>query len=200
MKVHEILEEQELNELNLRQAAAAGMIGLSTLSGPAVAGQHAPHASHQRTTVASPTMSKRKELTDNIIHQHKIAPELARNIVNTAYKYAHPVFPTPEHILAVIGVESHFKPHATSGLASDPAIGLMQIRADVWNINPERLLTVEDNIKFGSTILRRYYNRLHSVSKALQAYNLGITAVRHGERRPSYVRRVHHELKQLTEK
>jgi soluble lytic murein transglycosylase-like protein len=108
-------------------------------------------------------------------------------VVELAFEYEHSEFPKAEDILAVIGVESSFNPDSVSGLRRDPAVGLMQVRPGIWDIDPEHLEDIENQIKYGARILTQYYRRLGDKEAALQAYNLGITKFRRGGRNQRYV-------------
>lgn len=105
-----------------------------------------------------------------------IDPKLAEQVVKLAIRYEKPTFPRAEDILAVVGIESSFKPHAVSQLKSDPAVGLMQIRPAVWKLDKEALVgSIDKQIKTGADILHKYYQRTKTPEGALQAYNVGIT-------------------------
>lgn len=100
----------------------------------------------------------------------------AMKIANLAIKYEKPTWPKAEDILAVCGIESSMKPEAQSKLKKDPAIGLMQVRAKIWGLNPNELKhNIEHQIKVGSQILNDYYKKVGNVDGALQAYNVGLT-------------------------
>ncbi|TFG98287.1 lytic transglycosylase domain-containing protein [Candidatus Thorarchaeota archaeon] len=194
MKLHDILApQQQLDELNLKQAIAAGMIGVSSLS---------PNVSSAADKPARPAVTQQadtkavQEMIKTVSSKHGVDPKLAGRIVRAAHRYEHQDFPKAEDILAVIGVESRFKPNARSHLAKDPAVGLMQIRPGIWNLSPQALLSVENNIKHGSDILRKYYTKLQDEASALQAYNVGITAFKRGKTNHHYLRKVRAELAQ----
>ena len=192
MKLHDILPPQQLDEITLKQAIAAGLIGASALS-PRVglAADKAP-----RPAVTQPAnVVELKGIVKAVSDRFGVDPKMANMIVRIAHKHEHPDFPTAEDILAVIGVESKFKPKATSQLKQDPALGLMQIRPGVWKIPPKELFNIESNIKHGARILRDYYKKLDgNEDAALQAYNIGITAFKKGKTNPHYLRKVKTEL------
>jgi soluble lytic murein transglycosylase-like protein len=203
MKLRDILQtEQQLDEITLKQAVAAGMIGLSAMS-PKHSADAPPPARVATSQAMMPAAIHQKDtdalLTATIVSRYNVAPNLAKQIVQVADKYQHDVFPTKEDILAVIGVESSFRPHARSGLRRDPALGLMQVRPRVWKVPPKKLLDVEQNIKHGSAILRKYYDRLQDKDAAFQAYNVGITAFRRGEVNQQYVSKVNAELERFAD-
>lgn len=203
MKLDDIVEPQRIDEINLKQAIAAGLIGASSLSPKTTSAEALPPppkpAVVQQQQTPAQTQAKKEEAeaqdyVDAILANYKVTPKFAEHVVKVADKYSYPDFPTTKQVLAVIGVESKFKPHAMSKLRHDPAMGLMQVRAQNWHIKPHLLLKPEINIKHGVQILRRYYEKLGSEAGALQAYNIGITRYRHGHRQPRYLHKVKEEL------
>lgn len=115
-----------------------------------------------------------------------------------AKKYERPVFPKAADILAIVGIESSYNKLATSNLKKDPAKGLMQVRPGVWGIDAKALATIEDQIKFGSEVLFKYYTRLGDQDDAVHAYNVGITNFKRGTGlNPAYVEKFHRERKWL---
>lgn len=118
-----------------------------------------------------------------------------KEIIQAAESAAYADFPTKKDLLGVIGVESEFNPKIITG----SSIGLMQVCHKSHDLRPKDLFNVRYNIKKGSEILRTYYIELgKNKAAALQAYNLGVTAYRHGKRRYSYVRRVESAKKLVT--
>ncbi|KKK48416.1 hypothetical protein LCGC14_3145320, partial [marine sediment metagenome] len=148
----------------------------------------------QEINIPAPTLVKRTELAKTIASKYRVNQELVMKVVNLAYQYEDQTFPKAEDILAIIGVESSFNPKSKSNLQSDPALGLMQIRPGVWNIDPEHLDNVEMQIKYGVDILRQYYKKLGNAEDAIQAYNLGLTRFRKGGRNTRYVAKYQREL------
>jgi soluble lytic murein transglycosylase-like protein len=132
-----------------------------------------------------------------IASTYRINAELSQKIVNLAIKYEDEVFPTAADILAVIAVESSFNPRAVSRLEDDPARGLMQVRPGVWKIDPKELNSVENQIRIGVRILKKYYDRTGSEEGAIQAYNIGITNFRKGQENPAYLAKVMREKENL---
>lgn len=190
MKLRDILPPQQLDEINLKQAIAAGMIGATALSPrPSFGADKTP----QRPAI-SHQVKEHQDMIQAITSRFNVDPWLAKHIVTLAHKYEHADFPSAEDILAIIGVESKFKPGAKSQLAKDPALGLMQIRPGVWKIPPHELMAVDSNIKHGANILRHYYEELKDENAAIQAYNVGITRYRAGKKNPSYLHKVKSEL------
>lgn len=202
MKIHDILESQQLDEITLKQAIAAGMIGATTLAPhaptkpvpqerPAVV-QKAPELSPSQTSMKTRiwnTWRHNDELGKEIATKYKIDLKVAGRIVQVARRNAHADFPTTEDILGIIGIESSFQPSAKSSLKHDPALGLMQVRAKIWSIPPQELLTVDKNIEHGVRILRHYYKKLKSKDAAIQAYNMGITNFKKGRTNSTYLRK-----------
>lgn len=194
MKLHDILPPQQLDEITLKQAIAAGLIGASAMS-PRVgmAADKTP-----RPAVTQPVnKAELKGMIRVVSNRFGVDPKAADEIIRVAHQHEHSDFPTAEDILAVIGVESKFKPKAVSQLKRDPAIGLMQIRPGVWKISKQELLNIEKNIEHGARILRKYYEQLNKKEDAaLQAYNIGITAYLKGKKNPRYLSKVKTERAQ----
>jgi hypothetical protein len=133
---------------------------------------------------------RQQHLVKVILKRHKVEQPLAEQIVALAHKYERNDFPRAIDILAVVGIESEFRPHVKSQLATDPAVGLMQVRLGIWKINPKEMADIENHIKYGSRILADYYDQLKGNKKAaIIAYNAGITAYRNREYTYRYVRK-----------
>lgn len=147
--------------------------------------------------VVDPLVAKKTHEALAIANEYNVDIVLARQVVDLAYKYGQDTFPKPEDILAVIAVESSFNPHACSQLKSDPACGLMQVRPVVWGLRRKNLSTPNEQILHGVRILSQYYDDLHSKSKALEAYNVGMTAYKQGQRNSAYVRKVFRAKRRL---
>jgi hypothetical protein len=127
-------------------------------------------------------------LATGIAKKYRIDKPLAREIVELAYMYEDPIFPKAKDILAIIGTESSFNPNARSKLRRDPAIGLMQVRPNVWGVDHDEMLnSIELQIKIGANVLKRYYARTKDKSNAVQAYNVGITKFKKGKRATAYL-------------
>ncbi len=214
MKLLEILPEHQLDEKSLRHALAAGILGTS-MAMPGAISSHSPpkHPEPEKardeivTTakrptiptkheidIPAPTFVQRTELAKNIARKYRVERDLVQQVVDLAYKYQDPEFPKAKDILAIIGIESSFDPSSKSGLKRDPALGLMQVRPGVWNIDPNDLSSVESQIKYGVDILKHYYKKLGHAEDTLQAYNLGITKFRKGARNPRYVSKFQREI------
>lgn len=138
----------------------------------------------------------------NILAHYKYAsPSLVRQVVEYAHTYARPDFPRQADILALVAIESSFRPNAKSNLAHDPAIGLTQIRPEKWKhkYDPRDLKDIRNQIKFCAEILEHNYKRLdRRPDMALHAYNVGMTAVLRGQKNPKYVWKFHKAKEVMT--
>ena len=123
-----------------------------------------------------------------IVHKYKVSQDFATNVVALSHKYSSPVFPKASDILAIIGIESSFRPNVKSSLKRDKAEGLTQIRPKVWrHLIPSGALTsIENQVKYGSMILTQYYQILGNEKEATNAYNVGLTNHRRGIWNPRY--------------
>ena len=97
------------------------------------------------------------------------------DVVKAAYEKGKKHEINPLIVLAVIEVESAFKPFAVS---SKGAYGLMQINYRVWrkelSIDFARIFEIEYNIDLGIKILKRYLEKsAGDISRALHLYNNG---------------------------
>jgi len=108
---------------------------------------------------------------ETVIQSVVADPEEAETIARWVYLYSRRHNLSPELILAVIAVESHFDRFAVSNVG---ARGLMQIMP-FWKkelgSKEDNLFNIETNIRYGSAILRIYLNRYGKMSRALAAYN-----------------------------
>lgn len=211
MKLHEVLPRKQLDEKFLKHALAAGIVGTSLAMPGTITDKRPPSYERPKDEVVTtakrtsdpfapeinipgPTLVQRTELAKSIAKKYRVDLELVQQVVNLAYEYEDEKFPKAQDILAIIGVESSFNPDSKSGLRKDPALGLMQVRPGVWNINPENLDSVESQIRYGVAILKRYYKKLGNAEDAIQAYNLGLTKFRRGARNTRYVAKYQQEL------
>lgn len=157
---------------------------------------------------------KHKPIRTNVLKQHQVKSDfvtkisrrytsvprhLIKQVVEYSKEYERPDFPRQQDILAVIAIESSFRPHAVSNLKRDPAIGLTQIRPNAWRhkIKRHELNSIENQIKYGADILAHNYRRLGDKDMALHAYNMGLTATLKGARNPTYVHKFKHEKRIL---
>jgi len=202
MRLYEmVLSEQQLDEINLKRAIAAGSLALATAGSPAPTTQKpqeptpAVSQTYQKGEVSAkqedPEISK---LVDIVTSKYNVDSELAKKIVTLAKKYEKPIFPKAEDLLAIIGIESSFNPQAVSGLKSDPAVGLTQIRPGVWGLDANELKgDIEQQIAAASDILSKYSSRLKNIEDTVHAYNVGLRAFRRGDLNPKYVTKFKNE-------
>lgn len=190
MKLQEIYEDiEQLDEGLLQRAIAAAALVAGSLGTMQTA--HTPDLSPElKAAQVQQALGQRKgaeidRLAAAAASKYRTDPEVVKEIVITAHKYADPVFPTAKDILAVIGVESSFNPNAVSQLKRDPARGLMQVRPGVWDVPPETLNTIDGQIKTGVDILKKYFKKFKSKEAALHAYNVGETTHRAARKDPS---------------
>lgn len=213
------IKEQQLDEINLKHAAAAGALALSTGMGGQNAVSNLPTPEPTRPTSVSyidktdqqksePNTEPEKEpeikkedpkilrLADKVLKKYRIDPELATEIVKLAKKHERKYFPKAEDLLAIIGIESSFNPNAVSGLAQDPAVGLTQIRPNIWGLDANSLKDdMDQQIAASANILAKYRKQLDNTEDAVHAYNVGITAFQRGDYNPNYVEKFKNERK-----
>lgn len=139
-------------------------------------------------------MRRKEQLVGAITEKYNVDETLARKIVKIANAHQQPDFPKTEDIIAIVGIESSFRPHVKSKLKTDPAVGLMQVRPGVWKIPHEELSTIEGQIKHGAGILAHYYDKVGKVEGAVMAYNVGITAYRKGKTNKRYLNKYKTEV------
>ena len=204
MKLIEIIElppkGEQLDEINFKQALAGGAFALGTMLSPSLS-QNEPVqvTAAQQAEMDKASTSKRAEmnramLTNTIMKKYRVSPTLAQKVATLAQKYEKASFPKAEDILAIAGIESSFIPTAVSNLKKDPAMGLMQVRPGVWELNTNRLATdIEYQIKSGAEILHKYYKLLGSAEDAVHAYNVGIGNFRRGKHNIKYVHKYKNE-------
>ena len=200
-----------LTESRLKHALAAGAVAAAALSGSAPHDKQEP-ISHELTPAEHAADLKRIGFKAHIakerIRAEKLAaavkskyknvkPELVDKVVKLAIKHEKPVFPKAEDILSVIGVESAFQPTISSNLKHDPAVGLMQVRPGIFGLDRAKFKAdIEAQVKFGSNLLHKLYDKVKSKEGALQSYNVGITNYMNKKGlNPRYVPKVNNELK-----
>lgn len=116
---------------------------------------------------------KAKALSAHIVEKFKVDQGHANKVVKTVYNTGQQTGLAPNLILAVIAVESSFKPAARNGNAR----GLMQIipfwhKKKVNKVGGENeLMKPDKNIAVGSAIFREYLDRSENVFQALTRYN-----------------------------
>lgn len=177
---------QKIKQEQLEEGRIANAIGAAAIAGGALFGVHQINKSNetpvQKSQVESPKEDpQKKKLLDTVLSKFKhVDPEKASHIVDMAIKYSKPVFPTAHHLLALVGNESSFNDRAKSSVG---AVGLLQVRPNIWNISPHELSTVEGQMKHGSHILSLYHDKLGDIDSAVKSYNVGITNFRRGRQR-----------------
>ena len=182
MLVNEIISPQQLDEISLKHAVAIGALASSSLLNPvtdkepkSVHNASAVSQAIQHSSVGAKEQLEVDMLVNSVIKKYRIKTEQAEEIVRLAKKYEQPVFPKAKDILAIIGIESSFNHRAVSGLKTDPAIGLMQVRPKIWGLDPHELISdLELQIKMGSHVLTDYYKQLGSIDGAVHSFNIGI--------------------------
>jgi soluble lytic murein transglycosylase-like protein len=159
----------------------------------------APNTAHtpapEPVTAASRAQMDTAVLANTIMKNYRgVTPELAQQVATLAKKYEKASFPKARDILAIVGIESSFNPNSVSQLSTDPAVGLMQVRPGVWDINPAKLKnSLELQIQTGAEILHKYFNQYGDISTAVHAYNVGPGNFRKGKHNPEYVHRFNTE-------
>lgn len=97
-------------------------------------------------------------------------------VVDIANRLEYQDFPKTVDILAIIRVESAFKPSARNPEASSPvgpSNGLMQVQNGSFDVNT--------NMRQGVGLLREYYIRLgRNKEAAVKSYNIGIGRYKRG--------------------
>lgn len=210
MKLHEL---EQLDEIKLKHAIAgaalAAGLGAGTMHDQDTKQINLKVVSaEKRASEAEKTVSKAKiqaekdrqdiqKLTDIVLDKYKISSVQAKRIVELTKKHEDNVFPKAEDLLAVIGIESSFNPAARSHLKHDKAVGLTQVRPKIWGVKAKDLKgNIDKQIELASNILNKYYQKLGSKDKAIHAYNVGLTNVRHNKGlNPEYVQKWKQELK-----
>jgi len=145
-----------------------------------------------------PPSLERERLSRQIAQRYRVGMDLATQVVDLAFKYEDSVFPKAKDILAIVGIESSYNPESRSRLPRDPALGLMQVRPKVWNIDPKNLQSMDAQIRIGADILKQYNDQLEDTDDAIQAYNVGLTRFRRGRTSQRYLRKYQAEIDWLT--
>ncbi len=198
-----IQPQQDVDE-DLRKALSTGAMALATTTATIPQTAHAPdnpprpiiqHISKKQ----EPEDPKVRKLVDIVTSKYKVDQDLAKDIVKSAKKHARPTFPKVEDLLAIIGIESSFRPDAVSPLKKDPAVGLTQIRPNVWGLDAKELMNdIDKQIAHSAEILARYKRELGDPEDAVHAYNVGITAFKRGDHNPNYVNKFKAEKQMYT--
>ena len=199
MNINEVLGTQQLTELNWKHALATGAVAAASLApfafnkaptdpaatGQAVSGAVSPaDAKKQRDAIAKLKKQKGPDvLAQAILSQFKhIPPNQAEEIAKLARKHAKPGFPTALDLISIMGVESSFDPNAVSKLKTDPAVGLMQVRPEMWGTTQDHLLgDLDAQVALGSKIMHRNFVKFGNEEDAMHAYNVGVRNVLRGK-------------------
>jgi len=144
--------------------------------------------------------SRADKMKAAVLSKYNVDQETVNQAVIYALKYERPTFPRAEHMIALIGIESSWRPAVRSTLKSDPAVGLTQIRPGIWKdkiSDPKKLNHIEYQIKYSAEILDEYHARIKHKKGTLLAYNVGLTAYRQLRYNQSYVVKFNREIKTL---
>lgn len=95
----------------------------------------------------------------------------AASVARWVYVYSKRFRISPEVILAVIAVESHFNRFAVSNVGARGLMQVMPFWKSELGSGSDNLLDIETNVRYGCAILRTYLNRYGTLSRALAAYN-----------------------------
>ena len=158
-----------------------GRLAVGLFVGALVVGFPKPGASVSAVPVAmqpataddsvSPKVETALRSVSAFLKLHKVSESnrerLAAAIVSSARKHGL----NPRLVASIIIVESRGNKFAISG---QDAVGVMQVHLPTWGETADRedinLLKVEDNIDFGSRILKEYVGR-YGVSEGIRRYN-----------------------------
>lgn len=127
-------------------------------------------------------MSEELEVFQYILRYSRLKHDLAFELANTIMDNCDEYDVDPFLVLAVIKVESNFKPKAVSGMG---AIGLMQLMPSTARYVSEKfelefqgknsLFNPHTNVKYGVAYLSLLKERYKKIEHALLAYNYGPT-------------------------
>lgn len=134
--------------------------------------------------VGPPVATALERQAEKIAMKYKVDYKFAYKIADLAKQNERTSFPRAVDILAIIGIESSFKPNSKSKLAADAAVGLTQIRPKAWShkINASELATVDGQVRHGADILAHYYEVLGDRQGAVKSYNIGLNGYQQGKR------------------
>ena len=157
--------------------------------------------------IAKPTNTPKPQIKETLPKPQ--TPKI-RKIIDTAFKDFKQTTPddlhlwvaeasneydvSPRIILSLIERESGFRER----VVRNGNVGLMQVRPKVWSVSKSSMQTGRANVMKGTAILADYRSQLGgSMNKALQAYNVGITAFNQGKRSPTYARAILHKANSI---
>jgi hypothetical protein len=195
-------EPQQLDELNLKQAAAGasllGALGMGSLADPAYS--------------MTPQEQYRTDMANAIAQHYHIKPDEAKEIVDAAHEEGDRVFPKPHDLLALTGVESSFNKNATprysadkypktnARIQKDTPFGLLQVRPGLWKVPAGALSTIKGQIHHGKEVLKYYYKKFHGDKvAAMNAYHMGETDYRKHGANPEYTQKYQAEIQRQQE-
>jgi hypothetical protein len=193
MRFKEFIKEdtEQLNEINFKQAATAGLIGAASLFGG-------------NAMSMTPQEQYRLDMANAIAHHYRINPDQAKEIVDAAHSEAEPVFPKAHDLLALTGVESSFNPNARAKAAgpktqarikTDTPYGLLQVRPGIWKLPSDALSTIKGQMHHGKEVLKYYYKKFHGDKEAaMNAFHMGETDFRKHGASPVYTQKYYAEL------
>lgn len=133
-------------------------------------------------------------LSEKIAERYRIPLELSKDIVKVAEEHSDNVFPSKKLLLAVMAVESSYRPSITN---DHGASGLMQVipKYHREKIGGRSIHDIRVNVEVGAKILREYYELLgRRADAAILAYNAGPAAYKNGKSVPHYLTKVQTEL------
>lgn len=133
--------------------------------------------------VGPPVATVTEARAEQIAAKYHVDYRFAFEVADLAKHYERESFPRAVDILAIIGIESSFKPKSKSKLATDAAVGLTQIRPAAWShkIKAEELATIDGQVRHGADILAHYYDVLRDKQGAVKSYNIGLNGYQQGK-------------------
>jgi soluble lytic murein transglycosylase-like protein len=122
-------------------------------------------------------------LAEAVSKAYKVPIGTSLRVVQATERYSSESFPKQSDLLAIIAVESTFKPLSKS-LGN---YGLMQVNLRSHPIySVEELLGIESGVRAGSRILTDMYKSLRDIRGAVVSYNIGIFGYKKGRDNPKY--------------
>lgn len=161
----EIIAERYANQIKAEQYA-------NQIKAEIIAEQHA----NQIKVVTQEIDDRNSKLIEIIVKKHQAETELAARIVKLAFKYEKEVFPKAADILAIISIESDFRPIVAEKMKNDPGTGLFQQRLTMWKKELPGIcgsLDIEKQFQCGVEILAQKYEETGNKYSAVSAYNQG---------------------------
>lgn len=154
-----------------------------------LAAQRAHEATQQKK------IGRLAEITRKIFRH--VTPENAHHYASLAVKYAHPVFPKAEDLMASMAQESTM---SHTALSKKGAYGLMQVVPSSWRISYSAIDTPEKQVSYGAKIMRDYHKMFkNDTNLTIQAYNMGPGRINRGEKNEDYAAKHEFYKKQYME-